>query len=114
MTKRFTITVSNKTYEDYIQSFKGNRSEYIEDNFITGLETKSNDKENYKKEVIDLRSQLREAESIISKQLRTIETYKAKFNSKDKRNEIKLQEIEKENKIKKKIAFLRAVKNAGL
>lgn len=112
--KKLSITISDKTYRDFVQGFKGNKSNLIEDNFLVGIETKTSELSNFKMKIIQLQTDIRNLQDTINKQERIINTYKTKFNTKDQRAQVKLQEEEKQKKIKKKIAFLRAVRNAGL
>lgn len=100
MVKKLSITISNKTYKDYIQNYKGNKSEFIEENFLIGVETQTSELPQYKTQLLNLKKENRQLIVELNK-------YKSKSEESEENKE-------KKNALKKRVAFVKGIKNAGM
>lgn len=59
MVKKLSITISDKTYRDYLQNFVGNKSNFIEEKFLYGLESDIYESSNLKTIINDTKTENR-------------------------------------------------------
>ena len=72
MAKKMSICFRDHVFRDYIENYNGNKSAYIEDMFLTGIDSQSADLPHYKNKVIELNTTLREKDEEIKKLLAEI------------------------------------------
>lgn len=93
MAKRITISFSNWIYEQYLQNANINRSKYIEEMFVKGINSELGEYQGVQAKAIDAIKKLREKEELIANLQRELASVKSRVMTQEKKRAEKEQNI---------------------
>jgi alpha-glucuronidase len=96
LAKRISISFSDYIYEQYLQSAKLNRSKYIEEMFVKGVNFETQEFQGQQTKIVQMLRQLREKDEVISNLQRELASVKSRVVTQEMRREEKRLAKEKE------------------
>ena len=114
MVKKLCIINRDKTYKDYFIDFKGNKSNFIEEHFLIGVETETSELSNYKRRILDLKTNVSNLHDENNKLKLVVSNYKARFDKKIIKDVEKEQAKEHKTEKQRKVALVKGILNSGV
>lgn len=108
MVRKFAVSFSDWVYQQYVDGYKGNRSKYVEEYFVKGVQAETGDQQGNSAKMVELLKVNRNMEDELKKTKLQLESCLNKLTKKPSEEE-KANQEELENRTK----LLKAMKDAG-